>query len=627
MFGTTFSRLLFVVSNTVLLGLLALAPWTVPKRDFDGAALLVTPFGMVSPRALQVPGPEHFLGSVTLGFWVFALLVVLAVVSFFHPNPRRRAQMLYILGGIGLAVFALEAVLFYQAVYSVNSAALAAGTEANRLPLKRYALSLGAYLGLFYSLALLLAARLQLPAGLAFLVRYRGVVVPLFSLLLASLFGMLVVALLTPAPGAKGLTLPLANAITAKLDLVTYTFQLLFSPLVSLPGWFQSLLLATPLIFTGLGVAFGFRAGLFNIGAPGQLTLGAISCMLVGVYMPGPGWLVLPLSIVAAALGGALWGAIPGWLKARFGAHEVINTIMMNYIASSVFLFIISSNEYKFFGATLRLPFKAEGFEARSAEIPEGARLPFLLSTLAPQGHLSWAVPLAVVLALGVYAFFRRLDLGRRLLLAAAACLAGFVAGGFLPGPPVEISPALRSVRLNDSFFIAVVALFFYNFYLFRTAGGYELRALGFAPKAAEYAGVNIGRKTILAMAISGALVGLAATHYVAGGGIDEYRLKQSLPVSVGFDGIAVALMGQNTPTGVALSALLFGVLLTGGLQLNLQLGISRELVTVLQALIVLFIAAGGFLPRYFTDPLKAAEVETEAKASREASHTGKEAC
>ncbi len=153
------------------------------------------------------------------------------------------------------------------------------------------------------------------------------------------------------------------------------------------------------------------------------------------------------------------------------------------------------------------------------------------------------------------------------------------------------------------------------------------LRALGFAPKAAEYAGVNIGRKTILAMAISGALVGLAATHYVAGGGIDEYRLKQSLPVSVGFDGIAVALMGQNTPTGVALSALLFGVLLTGGLQLNLQLGISRELVTVLQALIVLFIAAGGFLPRYFTDPLKAAEVETGAKASREASHTGKEAC
>jgi len=145
---------------------------------------------------------------------------------------------------------------------------------------------------------------------------------------------------------------------------------------------------------------------------------------------------------------------------------------------------------------------------------------------------------------------------------------------------------------------------------MWRTRDGYELRAVGLAPMAAEYGGVSIARKTILAMAISGALAGLAATHYVLGGGIDEYRLKQSLPTNVGFDGIAVALLGQNTPIGVFLSALLFGVLLTGGLQLDLQLGISRELVMMLQALIVLFIAAGGFLPRYFTDPILAAQAE-----------------
>jgi ABC-type uncharacterized transport system permease subunit len=124
------------------------------------------------------------------------------------------------------------------------------------------------------------------------------------------------------------------------------------------------------------------------------------------------------------------------------------------------------------------------------------------------------------------------------------------------------------------------------------------------------------GRKVVLIMFLAGALAGLAATHYVLGRGIDEYRLKQSLPYSVGFDGIAVALMGQNTPVGVGLAAWLFGILLTGGLQVNLQLGISRELVAVLQALVVLFIAAGGFLPRYFTDPLRAAEVELKEETS-----------
>jgi simple sugar transport system permease protein len=140
---------------------------------------------------------------------------------------------------------------------------------------------------------------------------------------------------------------------------------------------------------------------------------------------------------------------------------------------------------------------------------------------------------------------------------------------------------------------------------------------MGLAPKAAEYGGVMARRKIVLIMFLAGALAGLAATHYVLGGGIDEYRLKQSLPYSVGFDGIAVALMGQNTPLGVGLAAWLFGILLTGGLQVNLQLGISRELVAVLQALVVLFIAAGGFLPRYFTDPLRAAEVELKEETRK----------
>lgn len=610
-------RYLLLAVNFVVVLLMALAPWAVLKREFGGVGVLLTPFDLVNPQNLQLPAMNT--GWAAPFFWVWVLLVLVASAALFLPDARTRARLLYGVGAVGLLLFVAEAVVFYQTVNAINGPALEAGTSPRRLPLRRFSLSLGAYMGVFFSLGMLILARLQLAGGKAFLVRYRGVVVPLVSLLLASLIGALVVGFIRPGLGAEGKVLPLLDAIATKLDLVTYTFQLLFSPVISVTGWFQSLLLATPLIFTGLAVAFGFRSGLFNIGAPGQLTVGAIAAMLVGVYLPGPGWVTLPLSIAAAAAGGALWGAIPGWLKARFGAHEVINTIMLNYVAASLFLFLIAANEYKFFGTTVRLPFKAEGFEARSNEVQEGSRIPLMLDLLVRDGHLSWAIPLALVLGLVAYYTQRRMDLGRRLLISGGAVLVGYVVGGFLPGPSVELTSALTSSRFNGAFLLAVLALLFYNFYLFRTPGGYELRAVGLAPKAAEYGGVNLRSKTVLAMAISGALAGLAATHYVLGGGIDEYRLKQSLPTSVGFDGIAVALMGQNTPIGISLSALLFGVLLTGGLDLNQQLAVSRELVTVLQALIVLFIAAGGFLPRYFIDPLQAAQVETEARAELEA--------
>ncbi|MCS7059152.1 MAG: ABC transporter permease [Meiothermus sp.] len=611
-------RLLFFTTSGVVLLVMALAPWAVPLREFDGTGYLLNPMGTINLGRLSLPEGLSFpwLGPF-FGVWV--ALVLAASIAFLTPNPQTRAHLLYALGGLGIALFVVGALLFYQAVGSANEAALAAG--ARRPPLRRFALSLGMYAGLFYALFLLLLARMQLPGGLAFLVRMRGVVVPLVSLLLAVVVGAAVVALLRPGLGTQGMEgLGLRELVASKLDLVTYTFQILFSPLLSLPGLFNSLAFATPLIFTGLAVAFGFRAGMFNIGAPGQLTIGALFAMLVGVYLPLPGFLLLPSAILAAALGGALWGGIVGWLKARFGANEVINTIMMNYIAASVLLFMLAANEYRFFGQTVRLPFKAEGFEGRSEEMQEGARIPLMIDILAPGGTFSWALPTAVAAGLLTYYALRRADLGQRLLVAGAATLLGFGLGGLLPGFPVTISSALASQLLNGSFLIAVAALLFYNFYLFRSAGGYELRATGLAPRAAEYAGVNLRRKMVVAMLISGALAGLAATHYVLGAGMDgTYRLKTAIPSSVGFDGIAVALMGQNTPIGIFLSATLFGVLLAGGVSLNAQLGISNQIIQVLQALIILFIAVGGLLPRYFTDPLRAAQVETEAKAEQEA--------
>ncbi|AFV76987.1 ABC-type uncharacterized transport system, permease component [Thermus oshimai JL-2] len=592
---------LVLLGGLLTLLLWYLAPWAVPHRLFGGEGVLLNPFGHHLPLGSL---PQGYRDTWLLPYFYLALAwLLLTLVLGFRAGPKG----LYLLGGMGLGLFLLLAFLFYGSVGQANAPALAQGEPP---PLRRFSLGLAAYATLAFSLYLLLLGRLRAPGGLAFLVRRRGAVVPLFSLLLAVLLGGLIVALIKESPGeAKGLR----EALMVKLDLIAYTYQLLFSPLVSLPGFLQSLLLATPLIFTGLAVALGFRGGLFNIGAPGQLILGAIAAMLVGVYLPGPRWLVLPLAILAAALAGGLWGALPGWLKARFGAHEVINTIMLNYVAASLLLFLISTNEYRFFGQPVYLPFKYPGYEARSYEIRPEARIPLWTDLLAPGGELSFALPLAFLLGLGGY-FLVRKGLGYRVLAGLLGMVLGYLLGGLLPGPQVALGGELTSVRLNGSFLLALLALLFFHFYVFRSVGGYELRALGLAPKAAEYAGVSSGRKMVAILFLSGALAGLAATHYVLGGGIDEYRLKQSLPYSVGFDGIAVALMGQNTPLGVGLSAWLFGVLLTGGLQVNLQLGISRELVAVLQALIVLFIAAGGFLPRYFTDPLRAAEVELGAQ-------------
>ncbi len=601
------SRLLAPLVSLVFALLLSVSPWFVAKRSFGGRGVLLAPFGVVNPSGARGPLPQ--LDWLGVAFWGWVALAAAAALVFLLFEGERRARWLYVLGAVGLLAFGLEALLFYHQVDAVNAAALAEG--ARRPPLKRHSLSLGLYLQLFYALYLLISARTSQPPGRGLLIRYRGVVVPAVSLILAMVAGGVLVWILRPIPGARE-GLSTYGYLVGKLDLVTYTFQLLFGPVLSLPGLFQSAVIATPLIFTGLSVAFGFKAGLFNIGAPGQLVMGAVFAMFAGLYLPGPKLLVLPAAIAAAALGGAVWGAIPGWLKARFGAHEVINTIMMNYIAVSVMLLLLSKNEWSFFGRVVHFPFKAPGYEPKSLLIHESARIPMFLQMLgfkgAGPGELSLALPLALLGLLLVYYLGRRIELGRRVLAALGAGVLGYLVGGLLPGIPAHVSADLASVRLNGAFVLALFAVAFYNFYMWRTKFGYELRAVGLAPKAAEYAGVRITSKLVLTMAIAGALAGLAATHYVLGGGIDEYRFKQSIPYTVGFDGIAVALMGQNTPIGVTLAAFLFGVLLTGGLQLNIQLGISRELVTVLESLIVLFIAAGGFLPRYFVEPLLATE-------------------
>lgn len=278
----------------------------------------------------------------------------------------------------------------------------------------------------------------------------------------------------------------------------------------------QVLYKATTLAFTGLAVGFALRAGLFNIGAESQLAAGAFVAALVGLILPAatPAIIAVLLCVLAAALGGALVGAVPGALKARFGAHEVIVTIMMNFIVLALLNYIVA--EHLHVPETLRTPEIQAGNVAR-------------LASFFPAMHGS-AANLIVLLAL-----------------------------------------------------IVAVAVWWY---LFRTRAGFELRAVGLQPDAAEYGAVNVRKVWFTTMALSGAIAGIAGVNYVLG-----YKgyYEEGVASGAGFLGIAVALVGRNHPLGICLAALLFATLSQGGLAIHAL--VPKDLVDVLQAVVIIAIA------------------------------------
>src|SRR5690606_39101673 len=230
--------------------------------------------------------------------------------------------------------------------------------------------------------------------------------------------------------------------------------------------------------------------------------------------------------------------------------------------------------------------------------------------------RIDYASLLAPLLA---WAAFLVLPRWRRFKPLAPRLIGAVASGGavYLLGIALglnRLATGIPPTNLNASLFIALVAAVLVYVFLFRTRWGYELRAVGLAPGAAEYGGASIGRNTIMAMAISGGLAGLTATHYVLGGALEDYALRQSIPTSDGFDGIAVALLAGNHPFGIILSALLFGVLKYGGSVLNITFpNLTREVVSMILALVVLFIAARGFLPQRVVNPLPRGEVRHDA--------------
>ena len=557
-------------------------------------------------------------------------------------------------------------------------AARAAGLNVRRLPFGRSGFALAAFLttvvgGFAILFGLRVVPRLNRAIGRVLAM----VAVPGTSILLALLAAAVVVLVLQPTPLGREVEIGgLYTSLVGRIDTLWFAYLTLFADaLGTLAGFAEALKFATPLIFTGIAVAFGFQAGLFNIGAPGQMTLGAICAMLVGVYLPGPTIFVLPLAVIAAAVGGGLWGALPGWLKARFGANEVINTILLNFVAASFLLFILSSGPtfaapaariFVLLGIAIpvlivltligpvrrlagrsprislalvavvlvggmvvvglpragdapvvvNLPFKVPGSEPKSQPLSEAARLPQLPALLGidleespgvNEIPINVAALLALLGAVGALFVLPRFAATRpwrwRILATVGVGAAVYLLAVLIGLAAVEVG--IPPTRLNASFLLALLTAVFMQYFLWRTKWGYELRAVGLAPKAAEYGGASIARNTVLAMTISGAFAGLTATHYVLGGALEEYSLRQALPVTDGFDGIAVALLGGNAPVGIVLSALLFGVLKHGGSVLNVTFpDLTRDVVNMILALVVLFIAAKGFLPERLANPL-----------------------
>ncbi len=297
----------------------------------------------------------------------------------------------------------------------------------------------------------------------------------------------------------------------------------------------ESLTASTPFIFASLAVALGFRSGLFNIGAEGQLFVGAIFSVFVGYSLVGlPAIIHIPLALLAGALGGAIWGFIPGWLKAKTGGHEVINTIMMNYIAFRLSDWLLSG--------PMQRP---ESFNPVSPTIMDSAKLPKLF------------------------------------------------------GPPI---------RFHIGFFIALGVAWLVWWLLFRTRWGFDLRSVGSNPHAARYAGMSIVGSTVAAMSISGALAGLAGTNEVLG---LNHFLAMAFSSGYGFDSIALALLGKSHPLGVVLASLLFGTLRTGALRMQVTAQIPIDIITVIQAFILVFIAAPAIIRTIFR--IRGAEGPEEA--------------
>lgn len=347
----------------------------------------------------------------------------------------------------------------------------------------------------------------------------------------------------------QGLLIPTLSVFTAILVGSVLILLNGRDPITAFEGLFEGAFLEprgllatfrnmTPLVLSGLSVAFAFKSGLFNIGAQGQLIIASVVAAWVGFSIEGlPPLLHVTLAMVSAGLAGAVWGAIPGALKAYADAHEVITTIMLNYIAMQFAGWLISTGSAD--GSIKPGPLSnPESMDAipRTPDILASAELPVVYTV-----------------------------------------------------PP--------NFDLHIGIFIAIIATIAIWFLLYKTTFGFQLRMVGLSATAARYAGINVKRNMILTMAIAGMLAGLAGGIQTLGVN-HGYEGNQSL--ALGFDGITVAFLAGNNPIGVNFSAFLFGAMDAGTTRMSRNADVAKELIQVIQALILMFVAADQIIRRLY---------------------------
>ena len=337
-------------------------------------------------------------------------------------------------------------------------------------------------------------------------------ILPLAAMFLAMLIGALIMMATSVAPATILLSfIAMADGSVGSLHAIS-----------------ETLTAAIPLVLAGLGIGLAFRAGLFNIGAEGQMIVGGLATAIASFSITGVSiWLHLPLVMLVGLAVGAVYAAIAGLLKAATGAHEVISTIMLNLIAIRLLDYM------------LRQPFiQKEGrSDPISKAVLESAELPRILSFLD------------------------------------------------------------ANLRLHAGIFIMLAAVAVIYWLLFRSKLGFAFRISGENPGAARYAGIRAGLTIVMAMAIAGALAGLAGAIQVSG---VLGRATPGFTAGIGFDAIAVALLGRSHPVGILLAGLLFGALEAGGRQMQVDAGVSIDMIGIIQALIIMFVAAPLLVRRIF---------------------------
>lgn len=350
---------------------------------------------------------------------------------------------------------------------------------------------------------------------------------PITSTLIAILFGFLVAAIVLAVAGYNP----------------WQAFGALFQGIFARPKYISNVIIkATPIILTGLSVAFAFKTGMFNIGAEGQYIAGTIAAVCVGAKLNLAAPVQIPLVVLSGVLAGAVFGGIIGFLKAKFGIHEVITSIMLNWIALYLSNFVVNTPAYHQPNSTSSYPVNESSF-----------------TMLLP----NWKVSKAGMAALK---------------------------------PHEWLYEMMLKTDVNFGIIIAIIMAVLVWILLYRSAKGYELRSVGFNRDAAEFAGINVNRNITQAMIIAGALAGLAGALAITGTSPHKISTMAAFENN-GFNGLSVALIAGSSPIGCIFAGLLFGGLLYGGQSVQQDVGAPTEIINIMIGTIVFFVALTKIVP------------------------------